>query len=194
MEMLELYRRNELVGRFELGQHGLEVGSGACCDVVVADSALAERQWLVMCSNGTVFAYDVSRGRRERRLGLPLARDIDFALGSDHSMRRVAPPPEPAPGATGEGTTQDLPRSAAGGALLLTIGAGSESRRIPLGERCLQIGRAADSDLVLSDLAVSERHARLEPAGGAIWVRDLGSRNGTFVDGVAVQTARVHNG
>lgn len=47
-------------------------------------------------------------------------------------------------------------------------------------------GRSGEADLVLGDDAVSRKHARFYPARGRIWVRDLGSRNGTFVNGGAV--------
>lgn len=47
-------------------------------------------------------------------------------------------------------------------------------------------GRSTEADLVLSDDAVSRKHARFHAARGRVWVRDLGSRNGTLVNGQAV--------
>lgn len=47
-------------------------------------------------------------------------------------------------------------------------------------------GRSTEVDLVLADDAVSRKHARFYPARGRIWVRDLGSRNGTIVNGQSV--------
>jgi hypothetical protein len=47
-------------------------------------------------------------------------------------------------------------------------------------------GRSTEADLVLSDDAVSRKHARFHAARGRIWVRDLGSRNGTLVNGASV--------
>lgn len=53
----------------------------------------------------------------------------------------------------------------------------------------LSVGRARDNDLVLRDPDVSRRHARLE-ARGSVWhVIDLGSRNGTWVNGARVDEA-----
>jgi pSer/pThr/pTyr-binding forkhead associated (FHA) protein len=46
------------------------------------------------------------------------------------------------------------------------------------------VGRHADCDVVLPHAAVSGRHCQLEWANGRWSVRDLGSRNGTRVDGV----------
>jgi pSer/pThr/pTyr-binding forkhead associated (FHA) protein len=48
------------------------------------------------------------------------------------------------------------------------------------------VGRAGDADLVLADELVSRHHARITPGGPGAVVEDLGSRNGTFVNGEAV--------
>ena len=45
------------------------------------------------------------------------------------------------------------------------------------------IGRAADADLIVPDASVSRRHARLRRRGQELDVADLGSSNGTFVNG-----------
>jgi pSer/pThr/pTyr-binding forkhead associated (FHA) protein len=47
----------------------------------------------------------------------------------------------------------------------------------------LTVGRGRDADLVLADELVSRRHARVTPGGSGAVVEDLGSRNGTFVNG-----------
>jgi len=60
----------------------------------------------------------------------------------------------------------------------LTV-AGSQPNRTLLGS-----GPACD--LVLHDREVSRRHAALEPAGRRLRITDLGSTNGTFVDGIAI--------
>src|SRR5215470_6647349 len=48
-------------------------------------------------------------------------------------------------------------------------------------------GRSTEADLVLADDAVSRKHARFHGARGRVWVRDLGSRNGTLVNGNRVE-------
>ena len=47
----------------------------------------------------------------------------------------------------------------------------------------LTVGRGEDADVVLADELVSRRHARVSPSGAGAVVEDLGSRNGTFVNG-----------
>ena len=56
------------------------------------------------------------------------------------------------------------------------------------------VGRAAGNDLVISAAEVSREHARLRRDGNALEVRDLGSRNGTWVNGVRVSSHRARSG
>jgi hypothetical protein len=56
------------------------------------------------------------------------------------------------------------------------------------------VGRSGDCDLVLRDPSVSGRHARLCWRGDKILLEDLGSANGTWVDGKRVRQAEVRPG
>ncbi len=58
----------------------------------------------------------------------------------------------------------------------------------------LRIGRAADNDLVLDSRVVSAHHARLQRVGDDVVITDLGSSNGTFVNGAEVVSARLKDG
>src|SRR5690242_18554439 len=59
---------------------------------------------------------------------------------------------------------------------------GSESEHELSGE--LKVGRQeGQNDLVLAEGGVSRRHSRFFEEGGKVMVEDVGSANGTFVDG-----------
>jgi DNA-binding NtrC family response regulator len=58
-------------------------------------------------------------------------------------------------------------------------------------DRSIELGSDPACDLVLHDAAVSRRHAVLLTVGGRIRVRDLGSRNGTFLGGTRLVDAEV---
>jgi S1-C subfamily serine protease len=66
---------------------------------------------------------------------------------------------------------------------------------VPAEGRAFVLGRVRGCDLVIRDEGASRHHAevRAEPAGG-LRVRDLGSANGTFVDGRRVEEAMLSGG
>ncbi|RME22610.1 MAG: FHA domain-containing protein [Deltaproteobacteria bacterium] len=70
--------------------------------------------------------------------------------------------------------------------LVLRIPGGRQERSVAIGTRHLSLGRGPDNDVVLPSPQVSRHHAILWYAGGQVLVRDLGSANGTFLDGERV--------
>ena len=56
------------------------------------------------------------------------------------------------------------------------------------------IGRSQENDIVVSDPNVSRRHARLSRADNGFVVEDLGSTNGTLLDGAPIDRERIESG
>jgi len=56
------------------------------------------------------------------------------------------------------------------------------------------IGRSSDLDMVLVEDMVSRKHAKIVTSNGEIYIQDMGSTNGTFVNGEKVQRARLAEG
>jgi serine phosphatase RsbU (regulator of sigma subunit) len=67
--------------------------------------------------------------------------------------------------------------------VLVLTGEGGGTRRIPLGPEPFRIGRVAGNDLVLPAPEVSRNHALLTVTGDAASLTDLGSTNGTWLEG-----------
>ncbi|HWZ93224.1 MAG TPA: DUF4388 domain-containing protein [Polyangiaceae bacterium] len=65
----------------------------------------------------------------------------------------------------------------------------------PLGEgQEIVIGRSSELDMVLVEEMVSRKHARIALSDGVINIEDLGSTNGTFVNGEKVERGTLHEG
>jgi len=63
----------------------------------------------------------------------------------------------------------------------------------PLGGRQMVIGREEGMDIALQDPESSRRHALVSWQGGQFVIEDLGSTNGTFVNGIQITTPQVLN-
>jgi len=56
------------------------------------------------------------------------------------------------------------------------------------------IGRHPSCQIILDDPSVSRRHARIFLQNGELWLQDLGSRNGTFIDGRHLEAKQLADG
>jgi ABC-type multidrug transport system ATPase subunit/pSer/pThr/pTyr-binding forkhead associated (FHA) protein len=56
-------------------------------------------------------------------------------------------------------------------------------RRMPIDRGGVTIGRVAGNDIIIPKDSVSRRHARISAEDGGHWITDLGSRNGTVLNG-----------
>ncbi len=76
--------------------------------------------------------------------------------------------------------------------LIITLD-GSTLRDVPITQDRMTIGRRPHNDIVIDNLAVSGEHAAVERRAEGLFIEDLGSTNGTFLNGRAVRrTALKH--
>ncbi|MCB0343104.1 MAG: sigma 54-interacting transcriptional regulator [Pseudobdellovibrionaceae bacterium] len=74
----------------------------------------------------------------------------------------------------------------------LTLVSEKTVRTVEIGQFA-SIGRSADNTLVIQDDFASGRHARVLNKEGQFFIQDLGSRNGTYVNGAQVLHARLRH-
>jgi len=100
------------------------------------------------------------------------------SLGADEAGRALSPQPSPQPS-----RRELFVRSGPAAGL-----------RFALRDGVITVGRSSQSDCPLHDEAVSRRHFELAVAEGAVHLRDLGSGNGTRVNGRRVEVAQLRHG
>jgi pSer/pThr/pTyr-binding forkhead associated (FHA) protein len=82
-----------------------------------------------------------------------------------------------------------------GSALLIVRRGPNVGARFLLDADLTTVGRHPEADIFLDDVTVSRRHAEFLRAGTAFEVKDLGSLNGTYLDGNRIQgTVGLHDG
>jgi hypothetical protein len=81
-----------------------------------------------------------------------------------------------------------------GTALLVVVRGPNEGARYLLDSDVTTVGRHPDSGIFLDDITVSRRHAEFRRDGHRVWVHDVGSLNGTYVNGRRAENQQVVTG
>src|SRR5258706_11495513 len=71
---------------------------------------------------------------------------------------------------------------------LLVLTGLASGQLLPI-EKRVRVGKAPDNDLILPDDTVSRHHCELERRADVVWVKDLGSTNGTRIGGSKITEA-----
>ncbi len=154
---------------------------------LVIDEA-KQNHWKLMGLPRVSFHETDGMGKGELRVEASLVAD-EAVEGSRVSTRE--PPPHDT-GATRAVSSDTAARLglASSGARLVVLDSGSRRKEtISITRDPVVIGRLSSSDVVLADSNVSRKHAELRREGGRWMVVDLGSTNGTLVNG---KLAREH--
>ncbi|MDF1480135.1 FHA domain-containing protein [Leifsonia sp. H3M29-4] len=115
--------------------------------------------------------------------------DATVTFGQDFSAQLAA--------LDGDVSPEELDAIAAlpsGSALLVVRRGPNTGARFLLDADVTTVGRHPEADIFLDDVTVSRRHAEFLRHGTAFEVRDLGSLNGTYFDGVRIETALLSDG
>jgi hypothetical protein len=98
-------------------------------------------------------------------------------------------------GETGELKAVDAEQVAAeGGALVIRAGGGRSGESFPLAGERVTIGRSPDAAVFLDDVTVSRNHALIVRRRDGLYIDDLGSLNGTYVNRRRIESQKLDNG
>jgi pSer/pThr/pTyr-binding forkhead associated (FHA) protein len=98
-------------------------------------------------------------------------------------------------GETGELQPVDVEKVAAdGGALVIRSGGGRAGESFSVEGDRMTIGRSPDAGVFLDDVTVSRNHALLVKRRDGLYIDDLGSLNGTYVNRRRIESHKLQNG
>jgi hypothetical protein len=97
---------------------------------------------------------------------------------------------------TGELKPVDLEEvvSSEGAALVIRSGGGREGESFPVEGERMTIGRSPDANVFLDDVTVSRNHALLVRRRDGLYIDDLGSLNGTYVNRRRIESHKLQSG
>jgi ABC transport system ATP-binding/permease protein len=173
------------------------VGRDPHADIVVDDPRVSRRHVELRLDGDVWVAVDTSSNGTfvdgERRDRVPIEGPLRLRLGAaDGPAVDVAPPGQvPRPARPGGAITGAMPMRSS----LLVGDLRSISKVHQPRAAVVRMGRAPDNDIVVDDVIVSRYHAELHAdAAGGFELVDLGSFNGTFLNGRRVERARMLEG
>ena len=98
-------------------------------------------------------------------------------------------------GETGElSPTDPAPVGAEGGALVIRAGGGRAGEGFNVTADRMTIGRSPEAEIFLDDVTVSRNHALLVRRRDGLYIDDLGSLNGTYVNRKRIESHRLADG
>lgn len=129
--------------------------------------------------------YALAGRPRVDLLADPTVSRGDTVVASDSAGDLRPPAARPAPRGDATAVFEVRPADAPF-AVLRVLAREGHAREVALDGSPLTIGRARDNRLVLDDVRVSRHHARISGRRGALVLTDLGSTNGSRVNGLVV--------
>lgn len=111
-----------------------------------------------------------------------------ITVTSDHTVHEAAPVPQrptQPPPTTPPTLVQEVVASAPSVSVALVI---SDGREVVLGDSPVVIGRLSECDITIEDPNISRRHATVTILDGSYRITDLGSTNGTKVNGTVISS------
>lgn len=147
--------------------------------------------WLLVLSAIGVLRRDIFGTKVVQRGRKPAPRPAPREPSKAAVVGQPGPPPRQRISGAGAGVAvaPSGPEPRASARLAVTEGA-IAGTTVPLASSAVLIGRGPMCTVVLDDDYASTRHARVFPQQGGWWVEDLGSTNGTYIDGERIAEPR----
>ena len=148
---------------------------------IFVGEAARQRQWSLPDSPRVSFATDAKLSAGE------------FRITAEAVSLRREKEPEPATAGRRQSPAREAPRRPEGRPSLVVLSDDQPVKTVAI-DRRVRIGRQGDNDLVVSDPGVSRHHAEIINSSGSCTLHDLGSTNGTYVNGASITEHALREG
>ena len=194
--MLKLQFVDRRQPAFWLVDPRLTIGRDKTNNLVINDEGVSVFHAELQQEDGKLFLRDTGSVNGTFLNGEPVSKRVEVKVGDVIRLHLVelqiidptkAPPEPPA-----QAIKREVPKPAPLWQVKAMTGVIS-GRMFPI-EGTNVIGRDPHCDIVVGGAHVSRRHAEFSVRSGQLWVKDLGSSNGTFVNGKKFDETALQNG
>ncbi len=197
MKLFEVFLRDELLSEYQLSKDEIKIGRAKWNDIILTDPTVSRVHAVVVCDKGKLTILDKSSGgtfiNNEKVSRKKLNIDDRITIGpysifpreykeekEDSELETIRHETTlVVPLADDQSKKSFLLQHAS----LIFIKGSEEGRQFQIDKEKIAFGKHKDNNLVLNDKFVSRHHGEIYFRNGEFFIRDLGSKNGTFVNG-----------
>ena len=201
MKVIEVFYRDELHSEYQVSKNEIKIGRAKLNDIILNDPSVSRVHAVIKFEKGKLSIVDSSTGgtfiNNDKVSSRTIKTDDRITIGpySIFTKEYGDLDEDPALQTTYHEETlavpipDDKPKNSflLKHASLHFIKGPDKDRSFPIEKEKITFGTHNDNDLILSDEFVSRHHGEFYFRNGEFFIRDLGSRNGTFINGKRVQ-------
>ncbi len=208
MKIIEIFYRDELISEHPLSGDETKIGRAKSNDIILGDPAVSREHAVIIISKGKLSLLDRSSSgtfiNKVKVSEKELHIDDMITIGPYSIFPREYTDEEDKPELQTTCHEKTLSFS-----LLTDVDKKSfllqhaslafskgpeEGQRYQINKEKITFGKQEDNDLVINDEFISRHHGEIYFRNGEFFIRDLGSKNGTFINGKRVQGSILASG
>ncbi|MGI1678287.1 MAG: FHA domain-containing protein [Cellvibrionaceae bacterium] len=191
--MLKLRFKNNKLNAVWLVEPKVTIGRSATNDLVLDNVSVADKHAEILVTHEKLVLVNLTGEKNiflnERAIDSKVPVRINDQIVIGDIQLEVADPKQERPTAR----KKPAPRPSSTGWALKANSTALSNRVFPLQQKTV-IGRSNECDITLAAAHLSRRHVELRLQDGVLFVKDLGSANGTYLNGTRITEGRVMRG